>query len=503
MYTLFRKLISISLLLLFLSSCAYFKSIHNLKNVVVKDVFMVYDTSVLRVPGNRFGIGIGVLAKLKDSVTYPNDTLLFTKGFKGGSLNWSNFTVKTFGCNYANGKIQIPANVWPEKGNIAIDVEAKTQTDKRYYLSIPRNYLIQTKLFAQNVFKKAPSNVVRLGVIKKYDNNKIEILSKKRDVANYLSLCKIYVTGGVYDNSYFTITDDFYNIEYNEAGIIAEPIIAPTLVDTFRIQLDYIDDYQASFYASSSFQAPSGENGASGTNAQCYSCRGADGFDAGSGYNGHAGEDGHDVAVDVTTVFDSILKTNLCIFTVEDLITGERKHFKVNPNGGSLSVHTSGGQGGDGGDGGNGGNGGDGGDGETYVVEKKKSVSVTDSTGTHLVEIIEHVQVTNEGGHGGRGGCGGNGGFGGNGGRGGNIYVYYSEASFPYLHCIDVQTIGGNAGHAGLGGYAGRGGAGGKGDPSGKDGLSGFNGNDGRSGLSGNRGEIILEMKKNIANSSQ
>lgn len=475
------------------SSC--FNHIRRIKDMRVKDVFVVYDTSTLRIPGNKFAIGIGILAKLNDSIKHPNDTILYTKGWMNGTLNWSNFNIKTFGCNYTNGKIELASKAWPEKGNIAVDVEVKTQNNKRFYLSIPKNYLIKTKLFAQNSFQKAPGNNIKLGLLKTYDNGYIETIKKKKDVTNFLSLCRIMVTGGEYNNGTFSITDDFTKIEYNEAGIIATPMFDRLLTDTFSIQLDYIDSYSATYSASSRFSAPSGQDGRNGNDAHCYGCMGEDGYNGYHGYDGLEGEHGSDIAVNIDAEYDSLLHTDLCLISVENLSNGQRKFFKINPKGGNLKVTSYGGNGGNGGDGGDGGNGGNGGAGETYTVDIKKHKSYSDSTGTHTIEVIEQETITKPGGHGGRGGYGGDGGYGGPGGIGGDIYIYYTEASYPYLHCIIPNSVGGNGGMSGNGGSAGRGGNGGNGNPNGSNGSSGRSGSSGMAGPWGPNGRVIYEKR--------
>ena len=90
--------------------------------------------TVLNIPGNSFKIGIGVNAMVKGSFDRQKDTLLFTRGFRDGSLSWSNFNIKTFGCSYSNGKIKIYDQEWPEKGNIAIDAEVISQPENTFFI---------------------------------------------------------------------------------------------------------------------------------------------------------------------------------------------------------------------------------------------------------------------------------------------------------------------------------------------------------------------------------
>jgi hypothetical protein len=404
--------------------------------------------------------------------------------------------MKTFGCDYSNGKIKLPDQNWPEKGNIAIDIEVASQPQIRQYITIPKNYITRIKLFARNTFHKAPGNSIKLGINKIFDNSFTEILNKRRQVDKFLTGCKIYVTGGDYKNGTFKITDDIFKIEYHEAGIIAEPIFDPSLADTFNFKLDYIDNYNASIIAGSGYGGYSGMSGSSGANGGCSGCNGSDGQNGSDGSNGSSGENGHDVSVDFDAYYDTILNTDLCLVHIEDLADKRTWNYLVNPKGGTLKLTSSGGNGGDGGAGGSGGSGGDGGAGSTHTYERTKNVTVTDSTGTHTVQETETYTETDPGGHGGNGGYGGSGGSGGYGGDGGKIYVYYTEASMPFLSILTVNSLGGSGGFSGSGGYGGSGGSGGNGNPSGSGGFSGSSGSSGFSGSSGRNGEVIFTKKQ-------
>jgi len=428
---------------------------------------------------------------MKDSWNQTKDTVLFTNGFADGSLQWSEFEIKTFSCNYSNGKIHIPGKGWPEKGNMIIDISCINQPENNCLTSIPKNYIINTEFFPQNTFKKAPGNSIRLGIRNTYDNLSIETLKKKSEVDEFFSACNVLVTGGEYENGFFNITENVFDIEFNTAGIIGEPTFDPSLSDTFSLQLDYIDDYKFTVYGRSGFNGSSGSNGSFGSDGGCYGCCGSDGQNGESGYNGEDGDRGPDVDIEIVAYYDTILNTELCFVTIEDLDNQNLKYFIVNPNGGSLRLLSEGGDGGSGGNGGHGGSGGHGGNGESYTIENKKYVTITDTTGTHIQEIIETVTVTEPGGNGGRGGSGGHGGNGGYGGDGGNIFVYYTDSAYPYLSCFSINSTRGMGGSSGSGGHSGSGGAGGSGNPSGSNGSSGFSGTSGWSGDSGREGDVI------------
>ncbi len=477
-----------------ISGCS--NKIRQLSKTDVNQIFFVYDTTALRIPGNTFKVGIGAETRVKDSHNREHDTVLYTTGFKGGSLPWSNFNVKTFGCSFSNGKVTIPDQDWTDKGNIAIDVEIKEKPDKRVYTSIAKNYITGVKLIAQSAFHKAPGNEIKLGVVKTYDNYATEILKKKKDVDNYFSHCQVLVSGGQYKNGSFLISEDLNQIENHRVGVVARPVADPAFADTFNVLLDYVDNYEYNVYASSGTTGPSGRDGAYGISADCRKCNGGDGQNGESGYNGVPGEYGHNLQVNLDAYFDSLLATTLCYVNVYDEYTQQQKVYLVNPKGGTLNIATHGGDGGHGGRGGDGGRGGNGVDGKTYTKERIREEVVTDSTGRHTVKIVEHYTVTEPGGNGGYGGHGGYGGNGGFGGDGGNIMVYYTEVSRPFLSCLHLRSIGGSGGMGGFGGNGGLHGSGGSGNPSGADGKSGESGPSGVSGQSGNNGNIAFEKKR-------
>jgi hypothetical protein len=475
---------------LFVSGCS--NRIRQLNETSVSRIFLVYDTTALRIPGNTFKIGIGVEAKVKDSHNHEHDTVLFTSGLKNGSLPWSNFNVHTFGCTFSNGKIAIPDQDWPDKGNIALDIEVKDKPDKRIYATIAKNYLTDVRIIAQNAFRKAPGNEIRLGIVKTYDNKATEILKKRKEVEQYFAQCQVLVSGGQYKDGSFLISEDPNQIENHQAGVIARPLAFPAFADTFKVFLDYVDNYEFNVYARNGMNGRPGMNGHAGTSANCSSCNGKDGQNGESGYNGEPGEYGHNLEVNIEAYFDTLLATTLCYVNIYDQYTQQQKAYLVNPKGGTLNITTHGGNGGNGGHGGDGGRGGNGADGKTYTKERIREEVVTDSTGRHTVKITEHYKVTEPGGNGGHGGYGGYGGHGGFGGNGGDIFVYYTETARPFLSCLHLRSSGSLGGASGFGGNGGPGGSGGSGNPSGTNGESGPSGISGEPGHDGN----VAFMKK-------
>jgi hypothetical protein len=186
--------------------------------------------------------------------------------------------------------------------------------------------------------------------------------------------------------------------------------------------------------------------------------------------------------------------------------TNEEFRYLINPEGGSLTVVSRGGDGGSGGTGGDGGAGGDGRDGRIWtekhkekrivqqpvtrkVIKKEKrsvinaagqaeevevnvetSVTVMENSEVE-VEVVEQKQGPGENGY--PGGFGGNGGFGGYGGFGGNIELYFTKDAMPLKNLIVARSAGGNGGFHGSGGHGGPGGRGGQGNPDGDTGISG------------------------------
>jgi hypothetical protein len=474
------------LLVLQFTGCSYFNKIRSLKNIPVKDIYLSYDSNILRIPGNSFQIGISV-------ITNNNDTLR-TKGFLNGTLRWSNFKIRTFGCDYSNGKLYIPENDWAMEGTISIDIEVKRQTNVKKYYAIQKNYLSGFKIFPQNQFNKAPGSVIKLGIIENYDTHDKIILKKTRDVTDFIKKCNTEILGGSYYNGSFRINENIYSFYNHWTGIAATSLKNNFLTDTFDFQLDYINQYNASYVSSHGSDGHNGFDGINGNSGSFYGQNGTDGANGSHGSEGYKGERGHDIKVVFDAYFDTVLHTDLCFITLEDLKEKRLADYLVNPKGGTFTLFTQGGKGGDGGRGGSGGNGGNGSAGETRQTIIKKIITETDSTGTHNKEIVETILETFPGGHGGSGGYGGNGGYGGAGGDGGNIYVYYTERAYQYLNCLNTKSIGGSGGFSGSGGYGGSGGTGGSGNPNGANGSSGQSGTSGWQGSPGMNGQVFYYL---------
>lgn len=171
-----------------------------------------------------------------------------------------------------------------------------------------------------------------------------------------------------------------------------------------------------------------GQRGRDGTETMDASNRGipgGPGENAGSGNDGANGQDGENVDVEVTRVDDGAHP--LLQVIVKGLNRGRVEHFRVDPQGGTLTIRTNGGKGGAGGPGGAGGDGGRGGTG--YLP-----------------------------GNGGQGGGGGYGGHGGNGGRGGHILVRLTPEASPYKDVLRFENQGAPGGEPGPGGHGGMGG---------------------------------------------
>jgi hypothetical protein len=480
--------------LVLFSSCGYFNKIRSLKNIAVRDISVFYDSTVLRIPGNSFKIGLRVISE-------KNDTL-YTRGFMDGTLRWNNFNIRTFNCKYTNGSIYIPDVKWALKGSVGIDIEIKTDTKKRIYYTLNKNHLTSFKIIPDGNYLKAPGSSVKLAIAKTYNNSIFEIVRNRKEVNNFFQNCFLYINGCEYKNGYLKINDDIYQIYNHRTGFIAISDQNAFLGDTFEFNLDYIKKYN--YYSEAKngvygFSAYDGSNGYSGNIGE----NGGNGSEGGHGGNGSDGYRGHDLTVNFDEFYDTIINTDLCIAEVIDEVEHTTKSYLINPKGGSIIITSRGGSGGNGGHGGNGGKGGNGGAGVVFTKTITKTITVTDSTGSHKKNVEEIVKIQKSGGSGGNGGNGGDGGDAGYGGDGGDIYIYYTDSSAKYLDCINAKSIGGSGGLAGFGGSSGLGGSGGSGNPSGSNGRSGSSGTSGTLGFSGNSGKVYFYKMEEKANNNK
>ena len=274
---------------------------------------------------------------------------------------------------------------------------------------------------------------------------------------------EIEVVGGVFrEASVFVHPDP--RITWGEPAIIrVTPVHHPELATEFEVPVSYGCHYVANFSGSSGQSGQPGTSGASGaygkseSSSGSYAAPGQDGGDGGHGSHGgdgQSGQDGDDVEVLVDRTTHPRTGAHLVRVLTRSLTTDHVELFVIDPEGGSLTVASRGGNGGSGGTGGFGGSGGTGGTGAPA-------------------------------GNGGNGGDGGDGGDGADGGDGGRVEVLI-HPSAKRLFELTVDNAGGMGGSRATSGPGGSGGTAYSGADSGSRGQSGRPGaRDGRPGRDG------------------
>jgi len=457
----FSLTILLAITLFIISSCM------SLEKISIANMRLEYDKKQIRVRGSALPIGVSIITS--------DQKRLQTRGFSSGKLKWSNFLISVEGGNYSNGKIVIPKD--SPSDTISIRITSKHHPEWEIREVIWLNRLLSIRANAIEPIAWAPDETFKMNLDAYYDNGQMYTNKLNNKLIKQMEL-NAKAEGGVFSSGKFHIFEDFEMIPEHLVSLSLESQRYPEVSDIFSKRLTYIKNYKFSQSVGSAWSGSSGRSGSSG-NAGSNGEHGGNGSDGEDGRNGEHGQYGDDLGVFVDAYPDSILQTDLVYVEVTLLKNSTKKHFLINPNGGSIAITTYGGDGGSGGQGGNGGIGGNGGAGKEIREEYK------DSTGVHYKTRIGH------GGHGGDGGNAGYGGIGGDGGPGGNINIHYTSKAKPYLHIINPQSIGGDGGRGGSGGYAGAGGSGGNGNPTGKSGRSGSAGNSGASGYRGTDGQVL------------
>ncbi|MFC2137206.1 hypothetical protein ACFLTE_03425 [Bacteroidota bacterium] len=458
--TLFKHIILLPALIIIIQNNSFCSKIRSLRDKEIHHISLNYEDNCLKIPGNSFKIGIS-------AVTIDGNELS-TKGFLDGNIRWSNYKIDIKGGNYFAGKVFINNTQGYLPGRaVKVNISSKHHPEINISRVIRLNYETELIIKPTTKFIKAPGRIAKFGFINVFDNDMCILTNKSTRGAYHFSNYNIAVDGGYFKKGMLCISDNIFDFKGHKVSIYSQLKTNPEITAKYEFLLDYKDHYVKNIYASNGFSGAYGTNGYSGST----------GNDGGNGSNGGHGSDGfhgHDISVFVDSYYDTILHTNLLKVRIEDLVTRKRWRYLVNPDGGSITIRSYGGDGGSGGSGGNGGNGGDGYDGAVYTITKK----INDST---------YVTETHRkpGGHGGNGGDGGDGGYGGYGGNGGNIFVFVTPEAMRYDHLIHVESIPGCGGSGGYGGSAGSGGNGGDGEPDGRSGSSGSSGWSGGSGYGG------------------
>lgn len=453
-----------------------------------------FDKNQLVLPGETFKIGV--------TSFHPKGKIKKTKGQKGGSVFWSRYNVEVVGGTFSHGKIQVNSKLTPSKGKyISLKVWPIKKKKLLQTILIPLNYETKISFVPTTKFDKAPGCSFKGRIVAQFNNGVVRKYSdvKKKNIAG---VYEIYTYGIDWKKKWFGIDSDFRNIVNHEVAVSVVSVRNPDVACDYAIKLDYKHNYQLYSRGFSGFRGEDGADGVCG-----YS--GGNGQHGEYGYNGGVGEDGHDFGVWTDRYFDSTLNCTLLYTYAQDFISGQEYYYLINPDGGSLTVVSRGGDGGEGGDGGDGGDGGNGEDGriwyetvnktrtvkkpftkqvkkkvtKTSVNEKGETVT-TEEYVTEEVTVYKDVEETYQvqikhqerGQDGGHGGDGGGGGLGGLGGWGGNIQLFFTDDAYEYQYCIEAESVGGNGGINGDGGRGGLGGYGGHGDPNGNNGQSGWDG---------------------------
>jgi hypothetical protein len=439
----------------------------NPKDTAVSKCVLQYNQNVLRIPENSLSIGITTYLK--------SGNVIQTKGFLGGKDKWCKYKVLVKGGNYGNGKIKISKSFnYQKNDSLELSIFKRTHflgKRNKFVLStkIPFNYETGIEIIPAGDYKKAPGSRIRFGVIEKFDNGSSRVIwanSKSYDLRPFFNNKEFArkFSGNIYtpvdgviiipkggDISFgdFVVEDDPDAITNHSVKLIALLAKHPAISDTFRLLMDYKDNYV---------------------------------FDRspGSAFWGNNGKHGHDLDVFVDVYFDTIINARLMYVDIKDLYEEKSYHYMVNTQQGSLKIVSRGQDGGWGETGERGYDGANGTDGAWYT----RRVRVNDSTYTTVTE-------QGPGGNGGSGGPGGPGGPGGDGGDGGFIYISYTHYAEPFLNMIEALSLPGSGGWGGSGGSGGLGGRGGKGNPPGHSGANGPDGPSGPNGVEGVKGQII------------
>ena len=414
------------------------------KDSVITQYRLRYDHTVLRIPGRSMPIGILTRNTKKDSTA--------TKGFLKGDQGWSKYKVEVQGGTFSNGKIRFAKSSQYLKGD-SLTVSIYT---RKWFLGgkdkwlltkkIPYDYEDSISILTTGNIGRAPGDHVQFGIRTWYDNHQFadRWASKKKQLKDF-----VFGFDGTHlskSKGDLTIEVDPEKIRNDQVRLTAALSKDSAIRDTLKIMLDYVAAYQCKIASAGN---------------------------------------GHDLQVNADVYDDSLIHAKLLRIDVKDSLAKKSYHYRVNTNGGSITISSRGADGSAGRDGFDGLPGTPGTDGTVSVdVETTTNPDGTTSTTTNTTQ--------GPGSDGGAGGNGEDGEDGGNGGNGGNIYIHYTPAVALYLALIKVASIPGNGGSGGRGGNGGSGGAGGSGNPSGINGSDGMSGRSGFDGTAGQKGKVIF-----------
>jgi hypothetical protein len=401
-----------------------------------------YDHHALRIPGNKFAIGLTIPA---DGKTPPKNI-----GYSG-SGGFGKYHVEVDSGSFSSGNVKVHDSKLYKKGD-SITVNVYT---RKWFLGgrgkfltnrkIPYNYEDSIVVMTNSNSGRFPGGHIKFGIRTIFDNHQSAELwypVKKKNRNNFL----LGFEGGNLSRSKgdWKINPDPTQINEDEVKLFARLAKDPVIGDTLRLLLDYKALFQ---------------------------------------YNISSSSDGHELDVTADAFYDPIISQELLKIELNDVAEGRTYHYLVNTNGGAMNISSRGA------DGANGDNGVSGSDGRSGTDGPLSRVAQT-TTNADGTTTTTYITVQGAGGNGEDGGPGGDGENGDNGYNGGDITIHYTPAAAPFLKLIGAISIPGSGGLGGNGGSGGNGGNGGSGNPPGSSGSRGSDGRSGSSGVSGTRGFV-------------
>jgi len=432
----------LSIAILFFVSCSSSKLPQG-PQVPVAGYHLRYDHRALRIPGQKFAIGLQVPPDGKNAA----DTI----GFPGKNAGWGKYHIEVDSGSYSGGKVKLRnSKVYKKGDSVTVDVYAR-----KWFLGgrgkfltsrkIPYNFEDSIAVMTSGNSGRFPGGHIQFGVRTFYDDKRTADLwypVKKKNAGDFI----LGFDGGHLSRKKgdWKVDPDPTHIRNDEVKLFAGLTKAPAIRDTLGLLLDYKARFQCGILS-----------------------------------NG----DGDDLDVTVDVFNDTIIHALLMRVDVRDSTTHRTYHYLVNTQGGSINIASQGGAGTAGAAGHDGADGSDGADGAISQMP----VTTTDTSGNL---VTTYVEVQGPGGDGGSGGDGDNGENGYNGYGGGDIIIHYMPGAAPFLHLITASSFGGSGGAGGNGGAGGRGGSGGNGNPPGRPGHSGRDGISGSNGQNGSPGTV-------------
>lgn len=401
-----------------------------------------YDHKALRIPGNKFALGLTIPAEGKD----PQLTLGYSG--KGG---FGKYHVDVDSGSFSGGKVKLRDSKLYKKGDsVTVYVYArkwflggrgKFLTSRR----IPYNYEDSILVMTNSNSGRFPGGHIKFGVRTIYNDHQYADLwypVKKKNRNDFM----LGFEGGRLSKAKgdWKVDPDPTHIKNDEIRLFAGLSKYPAIRDTLSLLLDYTAQFQCGIRSSI---------------------------------------DGHQLDVTADAFYDSIINEELLKIEVLDVPANRTYHYLINTKGGSMSISSIGADGASGDNGLDGTNGLDGADGATSQVAQ----TVTNPDGT---TSTTYITVQGPGGDGENGGPGDDGENGNYGYNGGDITIHYTPAAAPFLNMIKAASIAGDGGPGGTGGSGGNGGSGGSGAPPGRPGRKGADGQNGSSGQPGNPGTV-------------